>query len=228
MNVARGVLKRVRHGHDDEAQRLPTKSSPKKSAEEGPGRAPERVRGEVLSLHREGGPPAGAAPPRPRRDRRPDLVGRHRPDGGRRAVRSEARRSVRGLRRVPHPRRDARRPALARHAVARHAPALQRAARRHPPPRGAARAHARSRGDRQAPGRRRRGALRPPAEALRLVGGRHRRRGPRPARAHRRPVGRRSVRDRLAPRDAGPPGLRHRRACPRRCSRCCRSTTATT
>ena len=36
-----------------------------------------------------------------------------------------------------------------------------------------------------APGRRRRRALRAPAEAVRLVGGRHRRRRPGPARAHR-------------------------------------------
>ena len=63
----------------------------------------------------------------------------------------EPRRPLRGVRRVPHPRRDARRPALARHALARHAPPLERAARRHPPPRGAAGPHARSRGDRQAP-----------------------------------------------------------------------------
>jgi len=40
-------------------------------------------------------------------DRRPDLVGRHRPHGGRRALRPEPRRQVRGLRGVPHPRRDA-------------------------------------------------------------------------------------------------------------------------
>ena len=78
-----------------------------------------------------------------------------------------------------------------------------------------------------APGRRRGRALCAPAEALRLLGGRHRRRGPRLARAHRRPDRRRSVRAGLAPRAADrlvPASAR----CPRRCSRCCRSTTATT
>ena len=188
----------------------------------------ERVRGEVLSLHREGRPPAGAPPSGPRRDRRPDLVGRHRPDGGRRALRSGRRRPVRGVRRVPDPRCDAGRPALARHAVARHAPPLERAARRHPPPGGAAGPHARPRGDRQAPRRRRRRALRAPAEAVGLVGGRHRRRGSRPARAHRRPDAPtiRSSWRRAARCSTG--WSAGSATCPRRCSRCCRSTTATT
>jgi len=173
------------------------------------------------SLHREGRAPPRAPAARPRGDRRPDLVGRHRPHGGperfdpNRVGQVEPSRSSASAARCSTTCAPATR-------FSRHAPPLERAARRHAPPRGPAR-RTPDHGNRQAP---RRGVEELYARQQKLSGSsvvgiddagpdlleaRVIRAPPIPS----RPASRRELLGRLVGGSA---------ICPRRCSRCCRST----